>query len=70
MIDELVLFCQHHNAVQSEKTAEFRGIKHPDGLIIAFFKVQLTGHLDGKTHIGRMIFAVPKIVHLILLSAH
>ena len=45
---EFIFFRQHHVAVQRQKTAEFRGIKHIDALIFTFSAVEPVSytHLD------------------------
>ncbi len=56
VINEFILFRQHHITVQSQKTAELRGIEHIDSLILTFSAVDLPVHADGKFHMGGLRF--------------
>jgi len=51
MIDEFVLFGQHHVTVQCQKTSELGGIKDVDALKLAPAAVQLAVHPNGQFNV-------------------
>ena len=61
VVNKLILFCQHHIAVQSEKPAELFGVEHVDALELALSGVKLPVYLNGKFHAGGMAFREPKL---------
>ena len=69
VIDELVLFGEHHVAVQGQKPAKFRRLKYVDALEAALAAVKLPVHPDGQLDIGGVGFRKPKF-HLTFLSEH
>ena len=68
MVDEFILFRQHHVAVQRQKTAEFRGIKHIDALIFTFSAVELPVYPDRKFNIRGLRLRKPEFHVRFLLS--
>ena len=61
VVDELVLFGEHHVAVQRQKPAELRRFKHVDALEFALPAVQLLIHPDGQLYVGGLRFGKPEL---------
>ena len=61
VVDELILFREHHIAVQREEAAEFRGLKHVNALEFTFAAIELTVYPNGELHIGGLGFREPEI---------
>ena len=59
VIDELVLFGEHHIAVEGEEASEFLGIENVDALEFAVSAVQLMIDLYRKLNIGSMSLREP-----------
>ena len=60
MVDELILFGEHHDPVQREKAAKFLALEHIDALKIALLRVELAVKFDGEFNILGMGFCIPK----------
>ena len=60
VIDELILLRQHHIAVKRQKSPKLERFEHIDALKLALSAIELTIHANRKTHIGRMLFCIPK----------
>ena len=56
MVNELILFGEHHVAVEREEAAEFRRFKHIDALEFAFAGIELVVHTDRELHIRCLRF--------------
>ena len=67
VVDELILFGEHHITVQRQKAAELRRFKHIDALELALAAEQLLVHLDGQLHVRGLRFGKPKIHRFLLL---
>ena len=59
VIDEFVLFGQHHIAVQRQETAEFGRLKDINALKLALTGVELAVNADGQLDIGCVMFGKP-----------